>query len=228
MQIWKQILVVGMGSFAFACAKPAEGPAPAATVKASDAVLYRMVMDSAQIQVTVIKDAAVAVTGTFDNPSGLLSSQDGRWSGFVGAGTAKFATGNPARDRNIQMAFFQNDVTHDSGRASKVSLHWENVVFNPPAAEGVSAPVTFDATVEIGAAHVPVQIQAVVTRVGADLQIQSRRVALSLRDLGFETALAALIQLCGHKSIEDTLQVEFRGTFRPATLAPIPVSSPHP
>ena len=227
--------LTGMMLLTLACSKQAQVPAPdahvtAGDIKPGDAMLYRLVPESAQLSVTVLKDAAVPVTGTFEAVSGLMASQGSSWSGFVGTSTAGFRTGKPERDANIQVSFFQNPVSGDVSAASKVSVHWTNVAFTLPAADGVSSTVNFNASLELGAMQLPLQVQAIVTRTGPQIEVVAERVAVSISQLGMGPALETLKQVCGHKSVEDLIRIAFRGTFRAASLSPAsaPVSSTHP
>lgn len=208
-------------------ATTAQAVAPGGAVEPSTAMLYRLAPETARLEVTATKDAAIPVTGAFEALSGLLSAQGHLWSGFVGTTTAGFRTGLEARDGTIQTAFFGNAVSRPE-LASKVALHWEKVSFTVPASEGMTVPVQVQATLELGPARVPMVVAAEVSRAGEDLILQARQVPVSISELGMGQALQDLISLCGHKSVDDRLLISFRGTFRPAQLALPPASSPHP
>ena len=157
-----------------------------------------------------IKNNAVAVPGSF---SGMEGGFDvGKREAWVEVRVATLGTGDPARDENIRVHFF-DALQFPVARFSLTGI--------PSGAElpavGASSAVTLAGKLQIHGGEFPLQIPVRVTREAADrIRVRNAKpVVLSAKDIGMEQPLAVLKAVCGHESLSGAVPIEFDVLFSP-------------
>ena len=132
--------------------------------------------------------------------------------GWLEVRVATLATGDPARDENLRMHFF-DALQFPAARFSLVGI--------PTAAElpavGASMSTTLAGKLLIHGAEHPLAVPVSITRDAAGrIRVRNPKpVVLSVKDLGLEQALAVLKAVCGHESVSGAVPIEIDVLFTP-------------
>ncbi len=157
-----------------------------------------------------IKNNAVGVPGSF---SGMEGGFDvAKREAWLEVRVATLGTGDPARDENIRVHFF-DALQFPAARFSVTGI--------PTAAElpavGASLSTTLAGKLLIHGAEHPLTVPVSITREAAGrIRVRnSKPVVLSVKDLGMEQALAVLKAVCGHESVSGAVPIEIDVLFMP-------------
>ena len=157
-----------------------------------------------------IKNNAVGVLGSFTGMEGGFDVA--KREGWLEVRVATLATGDPARDENLRVHFF-DALSFPAARFSLTGI--------PSAAElpavGASLSTTLEGKLLLHGAEHPLAIPVRVTRetTGRIRVRNSKPVVLSMKDLGMEQALAVLKAVCGHESVSGAVPIELDVVFTP-------------
>lgn len=157
-----------------------------------------------------IKNNAVGVPGSFSGLDGGFDVAKGE--GWVEVRVASLATGDPGRDENLRVHFF-DAVNFPAARFAVTGL--------PGAAElpavGASLSTTLSGKLMLHGAEHPLAVPVRVTREAAGrIRVRNTKpVVLSMKDLGMEQALAVLKAVCGHEALSGAVPIEIDVVFTP-------------
>ncbi len=157
-----------------------------------------------------IKNNAVAVPGSF---SGMEGGFDvAKREGWLEVRVATLATGDPGRDENLRVHFFDS-VSFPAARFALTGI--------PGAAElpavGASLSITLDGKLLLHGAEHALSLPVRVTREAAGrIRVRNTKpVVLSMKDLGMEQPLAVLKAVCGHEAVSGAVPIEIDVLFTP-------------
>ena len=126
---------------------------------------------------------------------------------------ATLATGDPERDENLRVHFFDS-VNFPAARFARDR--------NPERGgaagrSGASLATTLAGKLTIHGAEFPLAVPVRVTREAAGrIRVRnSKPVVLSMKDLGMEQALAVLKAVCGHEALSGAVPIEIDVVFTP-------------
>jgi polyisoprenoid-binding protein YceI len=223
MSLFRSTLILALalsGLVACGDAPPAAEPAQEATPEATPAPpTHSVALDAAStVSWTSIKNGDAPVKGTFTKVSGGLSLT----AADLGATTGEFkidlsgiASGVELRDLRISEAFFGSAA--DAPTTATVTL----TKLSPATATiepGGSTEATADLTLVFAQGSVDVQAKVTVSRSDENTWTVAtvEDVKLSIKALGLNETLAALIKLCGHTSVDDGVAIALDLTFKAA------------
>ena len=209
-------------------------PAPEATPEASEPVSeatpeapaaeevkpFSVVLDAATstVEWKSIKNGDAPVNGKLTKPTGglwLTAADLSATRGDLQFDLSGVDSGLELRDQRIAEVFF--GATADNSATGQVSL----TKLTPEAATlepGGSTPATADLTVKAKDAEATVQAKVTVTRTDANTWtvVSAEDATVSIKSLGLDEPLDALMKLCAHKSVDDAVGIAVNLTFKAA------------
>jgi len=202
---------------------PADPPAPAPEATPDPAAeqttaAHSVVLDGAasSIEWTSIKNGDAPVKGKFTKVSGglaLTAADLGATTGSLTIDLSGIDSALELRDMRIAETFF--GAAPDAAKQATLTLaglEAEAATLEP----GGSTAATATFTLALESASVTLEQPVQVTRADANgwTVATTRPARLSIQDLGLSDRLAALIKLCAHQSVDDTVTVDASLTFK--------------
>ncbi len=181
---------------------------------------FSVVLDPAAstLEWTSIKNGDAPVKGKLTKLGGGLALTAADLTATTGTLTVDLSgvdSAEPVRDSRIAETFF--GVAPDAARSATVSLA-SLTAENPTLEPGAETTGSATFTVGLDGTDVSVEAPVRIARKDADVWTvaTSETVSLSIADLGLSAGLTALIELCGHESVEDEVAVAASLTFKAA------------
>ncbi len=172
--------------------------------------VWLLVPSESSIWFVGIKNNSIAVPGSFAGMEGGFDAA--KREGWLEVRVATLATGDPGRDENLRVHFFD---------ALKFPVARFALTGIPSAAElpavGASLSTTLAGNLLLHGAEHPLALPVRVTREAAGrIRVRnSKPVVLSMKDLGMEQPLALLKAICGHESVSGAVPIELDVLFTP-------------
>jgi len=157
-----------------------------------------------------IKNNAIAVPGSFTGMEGGFDVA--KSEAWLEVRVATLDTGNPARDENLRVHFFDS-VNFPVARFAMTAT--------PSAAElpavGADLSTTLSGKLLIHGKEFPLDFPVRITReTGNRIRVHNTKpVVLSMKDLGMDQALAVLKAVCGHETLSGAVPIEIDVVFTP-------------
>jgi hypothetical protein len=170
------------------------------------------------LRVIATKNETVEVAAVVGEMRGYLQVADAeKWTALDGSVTVPLSSWNSEnelRDARILETFFQADQ-HPEARLLFAGI--EGV--DPSLLRTVEgSPALVQGRLEVAGGWVPVEAPVRIALAGGDgefLVESVEPVSLSIQGLGLSDRLAALVTLCGHQSVLDTVSVEISAVLKP-------------
>ncbi len=173
--------------------------------------LWLLVPAKSAISFVGIKNNAIAVPGSF---AGMAGGFDvAKSEAWLEVRVATLDTGNPERDENLRVHFF-DALNFPAARFALTGI--------PSAADmpavGSDLATTLAGRLLIHGTEYPLAVPVRVTReTGNRIRVRNTRpVVLSMKDLGMEQALAVLKAVCGHEALSGAVPIEIDVVFEPS------------
>ena len=167
---------------------------------------WRLVPSESTIHLVGIKNNAVGVPGGFTTLDGFIDGP--KHSALVEVKLGSTDTGNPARDENIRVHFFE---------VASFPLARFEVAQLPDVGSMGDVRVEVSGVLSMHGAALPLKIPVRASYDGGH-RIRVRNavpIVLSAHDLGMDAQLAALNAVCGHESLSGAIPVEVDLAFAP-------------
>ncbi len=163
-------------------------------------------VSSSLIRATIVKDDTIPVKGTFFIKEATLDLTPQKERAEVIVDVSTWDSGLSMRDNRVTSVFFE--VAKPENATAKLT-------FDQLSSDVVSAlkekngHVMVKGNFEFGGVTLPVEAELHISQKGEALSvITASPLVLSIQALKKQSQLDALIQLCGHKNIKDTVEVE--------------------
>jgi len=172
--------------------------------------VWLLVPAESAISFVGIKNNAVAVPGSFTGIDGGFDVA--KSEGWVEVRVGTLDTGNPERDENLRVHFF-DAVKFPAARFAMTGI--------PSAAAlpafGSELSATLAGKLMIHGAEFPLTVPVRVTRTASNhIRVRNTKpVVLSMKDLGLDQALAVLKAVCGHEALSAAIPIEIDVAFAP-------------
>lgn len=166
--------------------------------------------DQSEIYFKSYKNEGVEVAGNFSGFSSLLSQKDSlgkEYQANVTIFLREISSGNGERDKNIENVFFIADKNN-----TKANL---NFTLPGTLIQGkVIKKGKVKVNGELDLMGQKTKLEFEVLSLGDNKIKNSEPIKLSIKSLGLQKQLEALMKVCGHKTVKDEVEIYFMMTWK--------------
>ena len=169
----------------------------------------------AEVEVTTIKNGTAPVVGRFAAAEGELHVQNiDTWEGLTGAirvPLVQWDSGLVLRDQRVRETFFRVP------EVPRAVLEFQAAQpLSSPLLVGAATDLVLQASLSVGGPAVPVDLAVRLKREGERTYSfeSTAPVKVAISALGLGPHLEALVALCGHESVADSVTIAFKGRLR--------------
>ena len=161
-------------------------------------------ISTAELKLIQVKNGSAEVGATITGVTGSLDFSPGVAAGELKIDVSTWASGNEGRDNNVRGTFFQA-VEHPEATFTLESL--ENLPEKPLLID-TEANAVAKGTLSMYAGSVPVSANIKISRTETGYSLQTTEdLTVSIEGLGMSENLTALMALCAHQSVDDTVRI---------------------